>query len=60
MIYGTPKTPVEDNSQEGEMSADDLMRLIRENYEDLEDGGASQEDFERYLDEQEKKDRKVH
>ena len=58
-VHGDVK-PVVEETQEGEYTAEDIARIIAENYEDLGDGGASQEDFERYLDEQEQKDRKVH
>ena len=61
-LYGTPKNSEEDVvlNQEGEMTAEDLVRLLQENYEADLDGGASQEDFEKFLEEEEKKNRKVH
>lgn len=52
--------PKAEEIQEGELTADDLARIIAENYADLGDGGASQEGFEKFLDEQENKDKKVH
>jgi len=59
-IYGTPKSVKEVETQEGEMSVEDLLRIMEENYASDEDEGASQEGFEKFLEEEEKKNRKVH
>lgn len=59
-IYGTPKTVKAETTQEGEMSVEDLLRIMEENYISDEDQGASQEGFEEFLEEEEKKNRKVH
>jgi hypothetical protein len=59
-VYGVPATVEPESPQEGEMTAEALAQMIEDNYKDLGDGGASQEDFEAYLDAQEQKDRKVH
>jgi len=59
-IYGVPATVETESTQEGEMTAEALSKLIEDNYRDIGDGGASQEDFEAYLDAQEAKDRKIH
>lgn len=60
-IYGTPSTPeYEVDERDTEMSVEELLELIQENYRDDMDGGASQEDFENFLEEEEAKNKKVH
>ncbi len=59
-VYGSaPYESPKFYTQEGELTPEDLARIIQDNYEADEDGGASQEDFENYLDTHDE-DKKVH